>query len=462
MPLLRRLPLLFLLLAAVARGQTDEDLFEPTRLQNMFGTRARAASIDPKRIINDSSSFLKEREPEMSAEEYALYEKVVTMLGTNPAFALRLLEAMINEKEPPSPAFRFILGNAYYAAGQNDKCESNYRAAVEQYPSFLRAWNNLGVLYYSTDRFAEAVKCFSRSVALGDRDPTTYGLLGFSLEKEENFISAEVAYMQALAGDPANGDWQEGLLRICIQGRQLVRAESVVRNLIKARPTEGRFWLVYANILLTDRRKLEAITVLETAAGAGVAGPDELLLLGDLYAEQRLHPEALAIYEKLLQPAPDRGGERLLRYARTLLGVGRPAEAEAALALLRGTKEPALQADLQLVRGELFAARKQWPESRREYEVLLATAPLHGAALLGVGRAYAAEDNLARATFAFEAAYRVPETTYRACLELANIALKNREYGKSVEYLQRALSIEKSDAVADYLARVRALVGKEG
>jgi len=61
--------------------------------------------LDPKRIINESANFLKEREPEMSAEEYALYERVVTMLTTRPEFALKLLEAMINEKEPPSPPF---------------------------------------------------------------------------------------------------------------------------------------------------------------------------------------------------------------------------------------------------------------------------------------------------------------------------------------------------------------------
>lgn len=48
------------------------------------------AQLDPKRIINESNNFLKEREPEMTAEEYALYEKVVAMLSTRPEFALKL------------------------------------------------------------------------------------------------------------------------------------------------------------------------------------------------------------------------------------------------------------------------------------------------------------------------------------------------------------------------------------
>ena len=101
------------------------------------GGVASEPKLDPKRIINDSNSFLKEREPEMTEEEYALYQKVVTMLSTNPDFALKLLEAMMSDKEQPSPAFHFILGNAYYAAGMNDKSEANYRSAVESYPTFL-------------------------------------------------------------------------------------------------------------------------------------------------------------------------------------------------------------------------------------------------------------------------------------------------------------------------------------
>ena len=203
--------------------------------------QASEPKVDPKRIINESSSFLKEKEPEMTEEEYALYQKVVTMLATNPEFALKLLEAMISDKEPPSPAFEFILGNAYYAAGQNDKAEADYLVAVKRFPTFLRAWVNLGILYYSSGKYGEAVPCFSKAVELGDRDATTFGLLGYCLQKQGDLVSAEMAYMQALSGDPSNVDWKEGLLGICIDGKQFTRAESIVKNLIKERPTDTRY-----------------------------------------------------------------------------------------------------------------------------------------------------------------------------------------------------------------------------
>jgi tetratricopeptide (TPR) repeat protein len=437
----------------------DIDTFDLQRQLTQGIHRKDSPKLDSKGIVRESNSFLKEREPEMTSEEYALYEKVVTMLTTNVEFAVRMLEAMMNEKEPPSPAFEFILGNAYYGANQSEKAEKSYRSAVTRYPTFQRAWNNLGVLYYTSNRFRDAVACFSKAVVLGDRSPTTMGLLGFSLEKEGNLVSAEMAYMQALSGDPSNGDWKEGLLRIYIDGRQFGRAESLVRSLIKDQPTETRFWLTYATILISDRRKLEALALLETATGTGVAGVDELLLLGDLYAEQGLAPEAVAIYEKVLRPAQDLGEGKLLHFARVLIAADKLPQAEQALAALKGERSPAGRLALLQTKADLAIARKRWGEARKEVEALLAIAPLNGRALLTLGRTHLEEENLPRATFAFEAAYRIPETAYRASLELANIELKNRRYAKSVEYLEHALTLQKSDAVEDYLARIKTLVG---
>ena len=414
-------------------------------------------SLDPKRIINQSNNFLKEREPEMTAEEFALYQKVLTSLAANPDFALKLLEAMMSDKEVPSPAFEFILGNVYYNAGQTDKAEQRYRNAVNRFPSFIRAWTNLGVLYYMADRYAEAAPCFSKALALGDRDPGTYGLLGYCLERAGNTVAAEMSYLQALAGNPENTDWMEGLLRIYIQGEQYGRAESLAKNLVRLKPAKAEFWLARANIMLAQRRKLEAMVVLEACVGAGIAGPDEFNLLGDLYAEHGLSVEAAGIYQKLLAGSADMGERKLLHFAQVLNSVGRLAEAEGVLARLPANLTPAGRLQTLQTRADLLAARKQWSEARKVLNELLQLSPLNGRALLSLGSGYAAEEDFLHATFAFEAAYRIPDACYRASLELANLELKGRHYDKCVEYLQKALSLEKTDAVEDDLARIKTL-----
>jgi tetratricopeptide (TPR) repeat protein len=418
-------------------------------------------SVDPKRIINESNEFLKDREPEMSVEEYTLYEKVLTMLSTNPEFAVKLLEAMGNDKEPPSPAFEFILGNAYYAAGQTTKSEEKYRSSVKRYPSFLRAWVNLGVLYFATERYKDAIPCFSKAITLGDRDSSTFGMLGYSLEKQGNIVSSEMAYMQALSGDPGSADWKEGLLRICVEGKQFSRAESLVKTIIKDRPSEYQFWLIYANILLSEDRKLDATVLLEAAAGMGVANAEELSLLGDLYADQDLVPEAASAYRKVLASSAELGETKLLHFARILTEDGKLQAAQDILDTLQPKVSSDGQVEFLQDRADLLVAQKHWPEARGELENLLKLQPLNGKALLSLGRNYLMEEDVPRATLAFEQASNIPATAYVASLELSNIELKNRHYAKCAEYLEKALSIQKTDAVEDFLARVKTMVDKD-
>ena len=452
-----------LLLLATAAGQNiDEGDLNQILFNNLTTQRLGAQpKLDPKRIINQSNSFLKDREPEMNAEEFALYQRVVEMLTSNAPFAVKLLEAMMDNKQPPSPAFEFILGNAYYNAGQVDQAEARYRSAVKRYPEFVRAWNNLGVLCYAANRYADAAPCFSTAVTLGDRDPMTFGLLGSCLERVEDDVAAELAFTQALAGDPGSTDWKEGLLRICLRQKQFARAESLVKKLVKDHPRENRYWLVYANILLSQNRKLEATVVLETAAGTGVADADELAVLGDLYADQNFAAEALRTYQRLLTVAPETGERRLLTLAALQIDAGKFPEAKETLDRLEPRLAPARRVEFLQVRADWFAGQKKWPAVRTQLEALLQLAPFNGRALLGLGRAYVAEDDPAHAQFAFEGAARVDDVKYAACLELANLELKNRHYRRSASYLEQALHLERTDAVEDYLARVKSLVSDE-
>ncbi len=437
-------------------------LFDFTGLDDAPRDLERAARLDPRRIVNASNGFLKEREPEINAEEYAVYEKVLQMLGTHPALALRMLEGMMDEKTPPSPAFEFILGNAYYGAGEAEVAEKHYRSAVKRYPTFLRAWTNLGVLYYSAQRYPEAIDALTKAISLGDRDASTAGLLAFCLEKTGDPVAAEAAYTQALAADPRNAGWREGLLRIATANRQYGRAEALARALTVQHPEDARYWMASAGLMVAQGRRAEATVLLETALSARVGGDDELALLGDLYAEQGLPAEAIARYAGLSQREPARGAEKLLHYGRALIAAGKLAEAESALAPLATAQDEAGRLAHHYGRAELLLARRRWADARAEAEAVLAQAPLHGAALLIVGRTYVQEQDDIRARLALEAAVRVPAAAYRAALELAALHVRQRRYAAAVELLEQAQAIQRTEAVDTYLARVRRLAESAG
>jgi tetratricopeptide (TPR) repeat protein len=415
-------------------------------------------NLDPKRIINESYSFLKEREPEMTEEEDALYQRVVLMIPTEPDFAMRMLENMFSGDQPVSAAFDFALANIYFNGGRREDAEAHYRSAIKKYPDFLRAWTNLGILCYSSERYPEAITALAKAITLGDRDAGTIGLMGYCLIRDGNPVAAEMAYLQALAIDPNNSDWVSGLIVVYQESRQYSRAEPLAKRLIELKPTEGTSWLLYANLLMSEGKKMEAAAVLETAAGMNAVDEQSYLLLGDVYAEDGFPPEAAAAYEKAMRLNHSLGAKRLAAYAQELIADGRLEDADRVLQAAESNLAPESRPFWLEARIDLLTAQQRWPEARREVDELLKVDPFNGKALLRLGQIYKLQGDLPRATFAFEQAYRLSNFTYAAALELSNLSLQARDFRKSIEYIEKALSIQKTSALQDYLVKLQSLV----
>jgi tetratricopeptide (TPR) repeat protein len=415
---------------------------------------------DPNRIINDSYAFLKEREPDMSETEFALYEKVVPMITAQPDFALKLLEGMVAEADC-SPAFEFVLGNVYFEQKRYPDSEIRFKRAIEKFGSFIRAWDNLGVLYFTTERYAEAVPCFTKAITLGGGEPRMFGLLGFCQFKAGNPLAAEAAYMQAYLLDSSNGDWIEGLLSSYLESRQFARAETLLRQLIRLRPRESRFWLLLGNVILSQERKLDAIAQLETAVSLEVLEPDGMMMLGDLYAEQKMHAEAVQTYQRLAAKSPALGVERMLRFANALTGEQKLAEAARVLEAVSPLASDTDRAAILQSRADLHQAREEWATAKPLLEQVIELDPLNGRALLDLGTIEEALGQDSRALLHFEAATQVEEEAYSANLKLANLHVKLQHYTQALECIDKALVLQKSSPLSEFRARVQAMVPKE-
>jgi len=401
----------------------------------------------------------------MNPSEQAVYEKVAPILALKPVFALKLLKAMstsLTSGAQPSPAFEFMMGNAYYAAKQYVEAEAKYRSAVDRSPTFIRAWNNLGVLYYVQDRYADAVPCFSKALTLGDRDPTTFGLIGNSFEKVGNTVSAEMAYMQALAADPANISWTEGLLRIYLADKEWDQAETLVKTLVKSHPEEPRYQLLYVNLLLSCQRKREAVALLERMCATGTAREENIILLADLYVEEQMPSEVLATLSKIARAQPQVVEQRLLLFARRLIGQKDWVDSDVVLDSL---SKMHLSSVGQLAwfgaKVDVEIGRENWLAARDRLEALLQLAPADGNAWINLGRINLAEARTGQAIEAFVRAYQIPETSYRASIELANIEFKNHHYKECLSYLEHALSIRHSASVENFRNQIRSLIPPE-
>ena len=420
--------------------------------------------LDPKRIINESKGFLKEREPDLSAEESALYERASEMQATQPELARQLLEGIVNDtkaSKSPSPAFDLLLGNIYYISGALDKAEASYVKATEHYPTFLRAWVDLGILYHGQERYQKAIPCYTKAVTLGARESTTFGALAECLEKTGDPIGAEINYIQALASDPGNVNWLDGLLRVYLAAKQYSRAEVMVRNLIHQCPGEADYWRTYANIMIATGRKLEAIALLEQTLATGVAGDKEIVELAGLYADEQLFAESLACYAKIKVSARTLGEVKTFQLVRMMIADSEWEKAQALLDEVGAEVSGGRRREFLQTETELLMARQQWAAARTVLDELLRWDPMNGRALVSLGRAYFELGDEAHATLAFEAAEHTKDGVRQAHIELANLELKNRHFEKSVSHLETAIALEKSPELEDILTRVRILLSND-
>ncbi len=413
---------------------------------------------DQNRIINASMSFLKNREPEMTGAEYALYQKVLAMAKIEPALAMQLLEGMVSGKEQPSAAFELMIGNLHYIDGRMAEAERYFRRAIDHYPDFLRAWSNLGALLYSTEKYEAAADCLAKAVELGDVSPDTLGMLAFSLRRTGQPAAAEMAYLRALSADSKCADWIEGLAGLYVGSGQHARAEPLVRQLLRLQPAEPRHWLQLAGVHLQLGRKAEAVVALESARLLHVTNPELLRQLGDLYVQLQLEDDAVAVYAESMKTDPVIGTKRLLVIAQLYGRQGRLAEAFAVLATIAPDLPMELRAGFFSVRAELHFARQDWAAARRDLEVLLAEQPMNGRGWLSLGRVASAQDDLASARRAFDTAARLPESGYLAHLEMANLAVRDHRHSEGIDHLRQALALEDTPSVRAFLVRIERLV----
>lgn len=156
-----------------------------------------------------SYGVLEDREPELQELEISLLEKIGPMVEENPEFAKSMLEGMLGEDAPATATFNFILANLYFNGEAFDDAMDEYLRAIDKFPTFRRAWKNLGMLRTRLADYAGGMEALVRCVELGDTSPDTYGTAAYCHLRVGNLMAAELAYNAAVVLDPNNIEWIE-------------------------------------------------------------------------------------------------------------------------------------------------------------------------------------------------------------------------------------------------------------
>lgn len=246
--------------------------------------------------------------------------------GPNPVYTPVFLRPLASKPKPPpgvidvtslQPDIPAGARAAYDVAinaarkGEVSKAVTSFKTALKEYPEYLRALNDFGVLYLKLDRLDEAAELLEKAIKVNPKYPHPRLNLGVVLNRQANFKRAaevlgglyeENALLQNVAVPYADALAGTG---------ELSKSEKVLRAALQANPLDNstlvNLHFKLGLILNREERFADAAAELQKAIKLDPKAATAHLLLGASLLQLNKLPEA----EKELVRAYELGGKPL-------------------------------------------------------------------------------------------------------------------------------------------------------
>jgi tetratricopeptide (TPR) repeat protein len=401
-----------------------------------------------------------EIEPRVSKEEVAILEKVRPLVADNRELAETALRKAM--KPGCSAILDFTLGGILFQQEKLDDALACYRTAVEKFPSFRRAYRNIGLIATRKSDFDGAIAAFNRMIELGGADAYSYGLLAFAHSSKQDFQPAEAAYRNALLLQPANTEWRLGLTRTVFKQGKYQDAAALLDSLIEQYPDKADFWSLQAYTFIGMKEPMKAATNLEALDVLGKSTLDTLYTLGDIYLTENLPALAFGAYERAVKKSAEQPAARPMRCAEQLAARGGAAQARQLAALVK-TTWGATMADAEKTKLLKLEARLSMADGGGDdatvaiLEDILKIDPLDGEALMLLGQHYSRHGKPEKAMLAYERAAGIDQFAAAARVKQAQILVSQSRPADAIPLLRQAQEIKPREDVARYLEQVERL-----
>jgi len=440
-----------------------------------------------KKSFVGSYGFLPQVEPKVDSEENQILADMTPLFDTGRfKEAERQLAGFVRQRQQPglegekakgiSPAMIFVLGNLYYQNGRVSEAEQSYRLAIRSFPKFRRAHKNLAILLADKERFQDALPHLQQAIELGDADQRSYGLLGYIYLNDENPISAEIAYRQALLLAPKERDWRYGLAQCLVAQEKWVESVSFLNLLIREDYGNPALWRQQANVYLSMDKRMEAAKNFEVLRNMKKLTDEELHVLGNIYVDQEEPFLALGAYLEAINNSKSVNVERSLEAARIMVDYGTADKATKLLEALdsktrkKMTKGQEAKFLLVLSKTSREAGKNAAAESYLN-DVLRIDA-VNGKALVEYGlllEVLANEETdeqeqivlFTEAAAKFRSALHIKEVEYDANLRYGQMQVRRNAFISAMPFLVKAESLKPSDNLNLYVRRVRRAAARE-
>ena len=393
--------------------------------------------------------------PSITSEERDLFAFISEIIANDPASAIQTLEAALTPDS--SAAVLYTIGNLYFQRGNHERAVARYEEAIKRFPSFLRAYRNLGVLKVQMGNFDSARKMLIKSIELGARGADVYGMLGYCYLNSGNSSAALTAYEQALFFAPESRDWRMGKVQALSNlGRHDAVIEMIDR-LVEEFPSQVELLMMQANAFIARGDSEDAAATLEIIRHRGAATVASLTLLGDIYLNFQQAELALGAYTDAIA-VEELSADRILRIAQRLSNSGSWPEVDRFLGLAKdsGLEElsPALRVEWLNLLAQSDLAQNRVDAAAEKLERVVDEDPMNGRALLLLADYHWKQGALELAEIYFERATKVRDTAPEALVQHARLLVSQREFRKAAGLLERAQVINPRPHVAQYLDQV--------
>jgi tetratricopeptide (TPR) repeat protein len=141
-----------------------------------------------------------------------ILEKVRPLMRVESARA----EAALKEIKPTAPRCSISRWDDFrFQQETYPRALASFERAVTKFPSFRRAWRDIGLIKTVEQRYDDAIKALHAHDRLGGGDAYSYGLLGSRTPSKRDYQAAEAAYRDALLLQPDNTRWRVQLA-LCV------------------------------------------------------------------------------------------------------------------------------------------------------------------------------------------------------------------------------------------------------
>lgn len=404
-----------------------------------------------------TESYLGQSEvnPSITAEEKALFDQILPLIGTAPKEAIELMESSL--KEDSSAAFDYILGNLLYQEGDLSGSVAAYKKATRKFPTYAQAYYNAGRAHVANEDYAKALPMLQKSLSLQTGDGTLYGLIGYCYINMEKPSTALDAYRMAVMLEPSSKDWKIGKLQCHVALEQRTDAIGMLYELIVEDPKNADWWKLQANQFLDNQEVDKAAANLTVVKEMGKADAATLSLLGDLLLNEGLTTPALESYYAAID-SKNVSVSRMLEVANSLILLDESDQASELIVKMETVLGSDLAEGEELsflnLKARLALSVDDKAKAGEYLEQVVDRDPMNGNALLTLADLEKSKGDIAKAKFYAENASKVEAFEHQACLTLAQLNVGQHDYRTAARFLRRAQQIEPKDYIADYLLKI--------